>query len=405
MKDKMMRIAGRNLSGKATAIATTTDGKLLIEDSNLISELGEIKQLQENILGKLNTTSIANNKNLYPIPARSEPVINVSERRPSSMHEGVIWGLSGGSVIYKTIDMGVTWIRTYLTDNTIVDNEVITYVEILKNGNMLLFCDSGNLYRNTTPLADNETGWELVLNTPEPLATDAWYGLSVHDNIIFFNGYRGGQNATDAFLSFDYGKTWKKVFTMPHISTDGKNNHIHDSEYDPYTGWLWVATGDGNNSKNIYYSKDLGDTWEHIWQPTEAPLQFTSIIARPDCVLFGSDWAADWGVWRYDKATRETKSVYNFGKSTYDSAIAVRPFNQVLDNGAIVTFIPYMRKRADDRWHLIATADGINFYMYGRGWELGKDSLYSCLGVHENKVVCSGFSKVLLFDAPSWNEL
>ena len=63
--------------------------------------------------------------------------------------------------------------------------------------------------------------------------------------------------------------------------------HLHDVEYDPWANRIWVSSGDTPDNSAIYYSDDLGDTWEKIRpEPRSQP---TNIVALPDRVVFGTD--------------------------------------------------------------------------------------------------------------------
>jgi len=64
---------------------------------------------------------------------------------------------------------------------------------------------------------------------------------------------------------------WEKVFTFFSQIQWAANKtlfpacrHIHTLVVDPYTGHIWIGTGDNNQHSHIYYSDDNGTTWKHI---------------------------------------------------------------------------------------------------------------------------------------------
>ena len=145
------------------------------------------------------------------------------------------------------------------------------------------------------------------------------WSINTHKNIILISEYGakgdeawGGTtlpvelSARYAYMSLDYGKTWKTVFdTFDHIA-DTNGVHIHGICYDPYWERIWINCGDWVSG--LWYSDDLGATWteseyfERIGGVApEGKRQNVGIIALPTCVLFGTDYAQD-GIHRIDRA-------------------------------------------------------------------------------------------------------
>ena len=145
------------------------------------------------------------------------------------------------------------------------------------------------------------------------------WSISTHKNIFVISEYGakgdeawGGAtlpvelSARYAYLSLDYGKTWKTIFdTHDHIA-DANGVHVHGVCYDPYWERIWINCGDWVSG--LWYSDDLGATWteseyfERIGGVApEGKRQNVGIIALPTCILFGTDYAQD-GVHRIDRA-------------------------------------------------------------------------------------------------------
>ncbi len=58
-------------------------------------------------------------------------------------------------------------------------------------------------------------------------------------------------------------KEWQKVYQFDSAGSNSVNSvlHIHVVTVDPYTGTVWIGTGDNDNESRLYYSKDHGETW------------------------------------------------------------------------------------------------------------------------------------------------
>ena len=61
------------------------------------------------------------------------------------------------------------------------------------------------------------------------------------------------------FKGSNFGESWKDVYTFPISTVEGDTGgirHIHACEVDPYTGDIWIATGDEDWQCRIYYNKN-----------------------------------------------------------------------------------------------------------------------------------------------------
>lgn len=127
-------------------------------------------------------------------------------------------------------------------------------------------------------------------------ADDEFHRLSVNFHCDGLNRYviagEYSQNTKDKakklYLSKDGGQTFDVIKVGDVLGA--VNNHWHGVCYDPYAGAIWAAQGDEGNAK-IYYSLDLGVSWNEVVKEPDAPgfLQPTLIHAFPDKVIFGRD--------------------------------------------------------------------------------------------------------------------
>lgn len=201
---------------------------------------------------------------------------------------GYVFNSSPGNPgLYRSIDNGVTWTR-------ILDSSGgLTASFYRSSGRVVLrFAEDANgdrteIWKSNTFDSDSPTNWAKVADASAGYFSRD-YGLSIRDNVVMATTY-GSKDAANPprflYLSRDYGNTFEEIEVVSIADMiDPANFHIHDCEYDPFTGRLWVSSGDLSNSA-LYYSDDWGQTWGKltgVGQPT-------SITALPDCILLGSD--------------------------------------------------------------------------------------------------------------------
>ena len=126
------------------------------------------------------------------------------------------------------------------------------------------------------------------------------FGRFKHENILGFSTYHspagmGDGQLHEAFLSTDNGKTYNKVFDNEKLATLLKSGgtytdprvHLHDFEYDPYSGRLYIWQGDFD-SVTFYYSDDWGASW-NIGFPRGVADNHSQIIANKEGITFGAD--------------------------------------------------------------------------------------------------------------------
>lgn len=153
-----------------------------------------------------------------------------------------------------------------------------------------------------------------------------------------------GQNARFAYLSLDFGKTWKTIFDLNKWVVDngygtpddddvmqGRGVHCHGIAYDKWWNRIWITFGDNTTIASINsiggtcYSDDFGEQWTAAnWgkdsqseSPTDSRHQLVGIWPMPECILFGTDSAPN-GVHRIERS----QGKYPAGEYTINVAYA-----------------------------------------------------------------------------------
>lgn len=204
-------------------------------------------------------------------------------------HDGVVYGAGKtlGELYTSTDGNNWTLLHTFTTGSGVT---------------MCLVGDTGHLvvgFFNGDVFISDEDG--VFSETPsfQTGSITHNFGRFKHGNVLGFNtyeahGFTDGQKH-EAFISTDNGKTFKKVMDSARLQALltqypdflGNRIHLHDIEYDPYSGRLYLWQGDFD-ARTFYYSDDWGDTWDMAF-PRGAAGNATNIIATPTGIAFGGD--------------------------------------------------------------------------------------------------------------------
>lgn len=106
-------------------------------------------------------------------------------------------------------------------------------------------------------------------------------GVCVHDGAIYLGEYPLASSATPRLLrSTDLGESWETVLELEGV------RHVHAVQTDPYTGELWLTTGDSGTECRIGRVRDgnleVVGSGSQQWRAVE--LAFT-----PDAIVWGVD--------------------------------------------------------------------------------------------------------------------
>lgn len=161
------------------------------------------------------------------------------------------------------------------------------------------------------------------------------FGRFKHENVLGFSTYHspagmGDGQLHEAFLSTDNGKTYNKVFDNAKLATLLQSGgtyadpriHLHDFEYDPYSGRLYIWQGDFD-SVTFYYSDDWGANWS-IGFPRGVADNHSQIIATKEGITFGADNPTGGvGLLKLDRSsTMPEIDIANFDKNHWNFKIS-----------------------------------------------------------------------------------
>lgn len=128
--------------------------------------------------------------------------------------------------------------------------------------------------------------------------------LNTDNNSLFFGEYFRNDNRTPVriYKSENRGRSWEIAFEFK----PGSIKHIHSLQKDPYTGTLWICTGDYDNESMIGYSNDEFKSIVPVGMGSQA-WRTCQLAFTEDAIYWGTDTESDEpaGIYRWDKKTME----------------------------------------------------------------------------------------------------
>ncbi len=103
---------------------------------------------------------------------------------------------------------------------------------------------------------------------------------------LFFGEYFDNKerNEVKIYSSFDNGNTWKIAYTF----FPDTIRHIHGIQMDPFTGFIWITTGDEDGECNIALTKDKFKTLEIIATGGQE-FRACNLLFLEDKIIYGTD--------------------------------------------------------------------------------------------------------------------
>ena len=130
-----------------------------------------------------------------------------------------------------------------------------------------------------------------------------------NDGTIYYGEYcyNPDRKAMRIYQSKDNGDTWDIAYTFK----DGEINHIHGIFNDPYTGRLWVATGDDDAACIFGYTEDGFNTFVKEYSGSQQNRVCVPLFT-PDEIVLATDSQYEQNVIRLiNRKTGEVKDLQN----------------------------------------------------------------------------------------------
>lgn len=310
----------------------------------------------------LQNETIRSSKRYSPFPARLSPIIRPTLGREISdvTPDGTIYAY-GDTNLYKSTDLGISWveIQNPFTQGSISRFKKLPSRELLIIGNNLDGDKGLQVWKSN--IREKSIHKVAVLDTVSDV--NSFWGLESYENIILFAPYvlqpRESKQTLKAYISRDYGTTWKCIFHAPCIDSW----HFHSIKIDPYESRIWLLNGDGSHNTNVWFTDDWGQNWSSLWPEGNSPVQFTDIAILPHCLIFGMDDNKGRGYFRLDKTMNRLTA--GDLKSQLHEAFFIDKIGAPAEaTGTLITHlnVAYLPSQSP-RGLLTATKDGIDFYV------------------------------------------
>lgn len=297
--------------------------------------------------------------------------------------DGLFYG-SNGATIYTSTD-GESWEE--LKSVPTYENNGIAKLLISDTGRLIACMGNGEIWRT-----DLNQGFGAGA-TYKTGNFSHYYGSTQHGNVIGVSTYEtAGLETTkkhEAWLSTDNGATFKKIFdknTLVSLQPDNDGRvHLHDIEYDPYSGVIYIWNGDFENAV-LNYSTDMGNTWSTI-EPTKVNGNTTQLIASKTGIALGGDTFG--GGFEYVRLDRskllfpEIQDVdistdywkFNDGLEAGQSGSRYIAYKKYVNRDEGIYLVPYKPEYLKDgdfkTTYIVYSPDGISWALLWRGYESG----------------------------------
>ncbi len=143
------------------------------------------------------------------------------------------------------------------------------------------------------------------------------------DGALYFGQYKNNKTRKPIhiFASFDNGLTWQSIYTFKNV------RHVHGVFEDPYSGDLWVTTGDLDHESAIWISKDRFKTMKKIFQGSQQVRAVTLLFTK-DHVYFGSDSPVEENhIYRFNRTDKTIQKMQKVeGPILWGCIVRERPF-------------------------------------------------------------------------------
>lgn len=189
------------------------------------------------------------------------------------------------------LETGITWNNSLYGSVVyffVADDGVVYFTNVGGDYNSV-----ARIYRsdtiNDTPQLVHESDNSVSQRWTRRFGVDRYFNGTSYflAGTYYIAGPEQRRRPRELVLSVDGGRTFKVVKHTSNLDDSNTyNSHWHDVEIDYHHGLLWACEGDGRINHHVYYSEDMGETWNVVADD----MQPTSITSFPDKVIFGRDY-------------------------------------------------------------------------------------------------------------------
>lgn len=194
-----------------------------------------------------------------------------------------------GNDLCQSVNCGDSWdvlpvkidkkILTYSRIQSRLFRKGVCLFDVLGDGTRLI------VSRHSMYLYD-KSDWNLLSMTTFNNDARPMFIAQSNDNKIYYGEYfrNINRNCVNVYVSEDYAKTWNVIYKFE----KGTIRHIHGIFSDPYTGSIWMTTGDEDHESAIYVvDKDFRKM--EIVSGGNQSARAMQLIFTENFVYFGTD--------------------------------------------------------------------------------------------------------------------
>ncbi|MBI9063356.1 MAG: hypothetical protein JEZ14_15345 [Marinilabiliaceae bacterium] len=225
----------------------------------------------------------------------------------------VIYKLSKGDrqffrIAHVSSGLSVFWLNNFSMIRNWTQKKECMEIIVSAEGEICVFSGGYMLYGNT-----NNKNFEKKMKLPQfgigvgrgMMSTGL---LNADDNLTFFGEYFRNEERIKVkiYRSTDFGQNWEVAFEF----SSGTIRHIHSLQRDPYTGKLWICTGDTDDESMIGWSDDHFKNIHFIGRGTQT-WRSCQLIFTEEAVYWGTDSGSEdlGGIYCWDKETMRLKKL------------------------------------------------------------------------------------------------
>ena len=163
----------------------------------------------------------------------------------------------------------------------------------------LPFNYTDSVRKNPIVLVKSDNYKPVIVNLGSGLKPSGWLqncGFICTESAILFTEYTRNSVATANTWKVTYPITkpenWRAVQSFPLANGSNLPNevkHMHSIDRDPYTGFIYISSGDYGPHARIYVSKDNGDSFTEILAGSEKYCRLLNLVFTKDFIYWATD--------------------------------------------------------------------------------------------------------------------